>query len=151
MRQMLCLLAAISVGCGGAGSDDPPLTPVSGAVRLDGKPLERATVIFVPVGATKGRGPFGVTDAEGKYSLQTANGGEGAAAGDYVVIVTKSVLPDGSDLPTDADSVMELDPKELIPPIYSDASKSTLKATVQAGGAPQQISFDVHAAAPAGR
>ncbi len=48
----------------------------SGAVQMDGKPLEMALVNFIPEGETTGPGATGMTDSVGDYSLmhRDANG-----------------------------------------------------------------------------
>ena len=83
----LVVLAQL-VGCGGSGFE---LAPVSGSVTLDGKPLQKATVIFEPkaVEGTVNAGPVssGRTDAEGKFTLKTPDGRTGAVVGDHTVKV----------------------------------------------------------------
>lgn len=123
----------------GCGQDRDPtlpdLVPVSGAVSLDGNPLANASVYFKPVGTTMGTGSTAITDEAGKYRLSTLHDGVGAPVGEYQVVITKVVMPDGSEFPKDA----VLDPmstphKNLLSPIYSDPDKSKLTAQVPAGG-----------------
>jgi hypothetical protein len=63
-------LALFVLGCGG----NEKLAPVSGTVKLNGKPVADVEVIFQPVAgeAVNAPGPaaFGVTDAEGHYKLK---------------------------------------------------------------------------------
>jgi len=73
------------VGCGGK----PGPVPVQGTVLLDGKPLEGATVSFVPEGGT-GRSASGFTDKDGVFHLMTTNPNDGAVPGNYRVTVTKA-------------------------------------------------------------
>lgn len=75
--------AAFLVGCGPAA---PTIYPVSGTITLDGKPLEGATVTFVPA---SGPPSNGMTDAAGKYTIMTG-GKPGAVAGPCQVAVTKA-------------------------------------------------------------
>ncbi|HUY90724.1 MAG TPA: carboxypeptidase-like regulatory domain-containing protein [Pirellulales bacterium] len=75
------LLAAVSVGCGG----DPKLYQVSGSVTYEDKPVEGATVMFIPPG---GAPSMGTTDASGKYTL-TTRGQTGAPPGTYTVTIAK--------------------------------------------------------------
>jgi len=72
-----CMLAA------GCGSDRHE---VSGTVYLDGEPVADASVMFRPT--APGPAAEGVTNARGRYRLQSANR-PGVAAGEYVVIVAK--------------------------------------------------------------
>jgi hypothetical protein len=108
---------------------------VTGLVTLDGKPLSAAYVSFTPVGATKGAGSSGRTNAEGHYTLKNQGGGAGASAGNYRVVISKLVMPDGSDFPANSKvGPMDSPAKETLAPIYSDPGRTTLEATVPAGG-----------------
>ena len=88
----LVVLAAICVailpGCGGS---DYQVVPVSGKITYGGKPLANIHVSFQPQGDPAGRakpgpGSFGVTDAEGRYTLRTvAPEEDGAVVGTHVV------------------------------------------------------------------
>ena len=72
-----------------ADFSDSPLAPVSGIVTLDGKPTPDIAVHFQP-SADNGADPrfrpgsYGRTDAEGRYTLETAEGA-GAIVGEHVV------------------------------------------------------------------
>ena len=78
-------------GCGKPGSDLPTVT-VTGTVKLNGAPLEGATVTFAS-SDPEGKPANGITDAQGKFRLQTYLGGttqaDGALPGQYIVMVTK--------------------------------------------------------------
>jgi hypothetical protein len=73
--------AALAGGCQGQ------LSKVEGIVMLDGKPLEGATVTFVPEGG-RGRSASGLTGSDGVFHLTTFNTGDGALPGTYKVTVT---------------------------------------------------------------
>ncbi len=123
-------------GCGG-GRDPalPSLVKVTGVVTLDGKPLSRVAVTFIPVGTTLGGRCHGFTDVSGVYGLVTDQNEKGAAVGEYKVLCNKWVQADGSDYPRDSKvSPIESNGKEKLPPRYSDELSSELKATVPAGG-----------------
>jgi hypothetical protein len=143
-RTLTALLVASLVclaGCGEEANIPEGMAPVTGTVTLDGKPLAGATVSFIPDGVTKGAGSYGVTSADGKYELQGTQGGTGAAAGYYRVIISKLVMPDGSPIPADIPSATDAGAKDLLPAIYSSYDVSTLTAEVPAqGGA---INFDL--------
>jgi len=81
-----CVAALGAAGC--SGTARPPTYPVSGTVTLKGKPLEGATIVFVPV-AKGAEAASGVTDASGKYQLTTFVAGDGAQDGEYKIKVSK--------------------------------------------------------------
>ncbi len=132
MMPVLVLLAA---GCGSRKSNMPPLVPVEGVVILDGKPLAEANVQFHPVGNTQGRGAAANTDADGRYSLISPDGSKGAPVGDYKVVVSKLVMPDGS-LFSAAEGVAPMDSpaREAVPARYNDYERTVLTAKVPDGG-----------------
>ena len=84
---VLFLIAMCLAGCG----KGPKKVSVSGKVTLDGEPIQNCSILFQAVNpggdAVWRPDATGVTDAEGRYALSSigANGGPGAAAGDYVV------------------------------------------------------------------
>jgi len=130
------LLLGFAAGCGG-GRDAalPDLVPVSGTVTLDGQPLANALVTFLPVGSTRGRSCYGVTDASGRYELMENEKSKGAPVGAFSVLCNKWVMPDGSDFPSDTTlSAMDAGAVELLPPRYSMEDSSELTANVPAGG-----------------
>src|SRR5262245_2216097 len=130
----VCLALLGALGCG-SGPDLPKHVPVSGAITLDGKGLARARVTFIPTGDTKGFGAQANTDEAGKYSLKGTRGGDGAGPGTYKVVVSKRVMPDGSDVPADDNTPpIESPAKEKLPLQYSNPGATTLTATVPAAG-----------------
>lgn len=76
------LFAVISAGCGSSG---PKLFPTTGTVTFEDKPVEGATVLFVP---QSGAPSLATTDAAGKFTIAT-RGQPGAPAGTYKVSITK--------------------------------------------------------------
>jgi hypothetical protein len=116
----LVLGFAALAGCNRSGLD---LAPVEGVVMYQGTPLSDAGVMFKP-----SQGPYatGVTDAEGKFTLTTANH-EGALIGDHQVSIskfeTKTRYAPGNPNPI-------YSTKPLIPKRYFDVSTSKLIATV---------------------
>ena len=130
----LCLMFVVA-GCGGNVSDLPKLMPVGGTVTLDGKPLANAMIAFVPSGSTRGTGANGRTDTVGKYELATRSGEKGAPAGEYRVVVTKLVMPDGTDFPANsAVAPINSPAKQILPAKYSMAGQTVLRAKVGEGG-----------------
>ena len=107
---------------------------VSGRVTCNGQPLVNATVSFVPTGATRGERRFGTTDQDGRYSLRL-KGAAGVPAGQYRVVISKLVMPNGSDAPGDPDvAPIASQARETLPPHYSSEQHSMLLATVGEGG-----------------
>lgn len=107
----------------------PPVVYVEGVVTMDGEPIEGANVGFSPAGKPGAMPAAGFTDAKGKFvlSTHTAKFGGGATVGDYVVIVSKTIIPPGEE---DKDS-----PKVVLvtPPIYQVKETSPLRAAVKNG------------------
>jgi hypothetical protein len=69
--------------------DGPKLNPVQGTVLYLEQPAEGATVVFQPVDSNaQSLMPTGVVGADGKFKLRTEPHGEGAPAGEYVVLIT---------------------------------------------------------------
>lgn len=142
---LLALVSAVLL-LAGCGSGKPATVPVSGVVKVDGKPMEGATVTFMPKAG--GRPATGVSDASGKYTLTTFQGGDGALAGEHAVIVTKikqtgavgdksGSPPDGAMLSGPSAGKVEYE----IPQKYATPENSGLKAEVKAGMPP--VDFDL--------
>jgi hypothetical protein len=123
----LGLAVAVTAGCGQTN------VPVEGTVTLDGKPLAGANIVFAQLRATA-PGPFvGKTDADGKFSLGSTDGGSnGAAPGEYrlmITTVTGGSMED-SPLPTE---------QEVVPAEYRSGA---MKVTVPADGT-NEANFDL--------
>lgn len=127
--------ATMMFGCGGKPADPnrPATTAVSGVVTHNGSPLDGATVTFKPV-STDGKAAFGKTDAEGKFSLTTFEGGDGAIPGEYNVTVVKMEVVESKavseDDPNYDPDYVEPEAKSLIPEKYGNAADSGLTASV---------------------
>ncbi|MCG6154533.1 carboxypeptidase regulatory-like domain-containing protein [Rubinisphaera margarita] len=126
----------VLTGCGSADESElTELVPVSGQVYLDGQPLARAGVTFLPQEAGMGRPCFGTTDESGMFVLQDAAERSGCPVGLCKVVVTKFARPDGSPLPPDMDGASAAaEGIEHIPPQYSNAEKTVLEAIVPESG-----------------
>src|SRR5262249_54495418 len=77
----LVLLTSVA-GCG--GGDNLPRQEVNGSVTIDGKPLVRGLITFVPTSAevsTQGGGPV----LEGKFSIPRM---QGLVPGKYKVVIS---------------------------------------------------------------
>lgn len=85
---MAACLAFPALGCGGKYVD------VKGVVKLDGKPVEGATVTFVTEDGAKSYSGF--TNASGEFTL-TGDSRSGAPPGTYKVTVVKTAKVGGAE------------------------------------------------------
>lgn len=99
MRGVCVAVLAVGVlglvGCG----NSPKLVSVSGRVTDGGRAVAGASVSYQPIAVSKddiypGPASFGITDADGRYTLKTFNKAQpGAIPGQHRVCIT--VRPDG--------------------------------------------------------
>ncbi|GIW99923.1 MAG: hypothetical protein KatS3mg111_3256 [Pirellulaceae bacterium] len=103
----------VLMGLSGCGGDKLPTVPVSGVVTLDGKPLEGATVTFVPQ-SPGARTASALTGSDGRFVLTTVKGGDGAVPGTYAVTI-KKVVPGQQTAPVDDPRMSggELTPEQI--------------------------------------
>jgi hypothetical protein len=108
MNQLVRLSAALALACAlGCGGKTPVKThPVSGQVLVGGKPAAGVQVFLLPTSAPTvpdiPSNPFGVTDAEGRFTLGTYAPGDGAAEGGYqVIFLWPPETPEGEEATTD--------------------------------------------------
>ena len=101
------------------------MAPVEGAVTIDGKPLERGTVQFVPDRDRETVGPpaVGAISSDGRYELTTA-GVRGALVGAHRVRIVARAEPSNPN---------QSNPSSLIPSRYFRTATSGLTAQVEAG------------------
>jgi hypothetical protein len=121
-------LAAAAAGCSG----DPKLVPVTGVVKLDGKPVEGVRVYFWPtdmsVKSFQSRMAIGFSDKEGRFALRGTNG-DGIAAGDYKVTFARPMAR--GKVTTDPNQkAEETGARETLKPEYTDQDKTKQTATV---------------------
>ena len=83
VRQTLLVCAAITLA--GCGDGRPERVPVSGTVLIDGQPLTRGYVKFVPA---DGRPSLGKLGEDGEFALTCFDGGDGAIPGTHRVQVS---------------------------------------------------------------
>ncbi len=97
---------------------------VTGTVTLDGVPCANVYVTFFPESSETGRPRVGVTDAQGRFQLQTSVGGSTMAAGvvpgDYVITVSGP------------ENAVGAGPQIDLPEVYGQVHASPLRQTVVA-------------------
>ena len=129
------LLGVCLVGCNNNGGRKA----AGGVVTLDGKPVEKAHVTFIPQTAGM-KEAMGTTDAQGNFTLRTLGGENpnGIVPGEYKVIIFKTVSVDTGKKAPSTVMAGEMDPvyeeKEMLPGVYKDPEKTPLSATVGPDG-----------------
>ena len=138
MRNLTLLCLTLLAVAGGCKPPPPNTIPVSGTVTIDGQPLVGANVSFFPQGETTGRGGMGQTDEQGRFTVHlhdnqsTKQGPAGLFAGQYKVIISKLVNPDGTPFIASEDvAPIDSNAKDLVPEAYSNYDLSKLTADVQ--------------------
>ena len=141
----LCVLAWI-----GCSHPDSQYTKVEGTITYNQQPVEGANVTFLPVGGGTDLEPAsGITDSSGKFFLTSSKavkGGSGILPGEYVVLVSKIVIPADPDTEAFEQGTITYDelmarkskkksdePKNVLPEKYSQRDKTDLQATVGQG------------------
>lgn len=134
----LQVLAVVGFAPGCNSDNNPKTYQVTGTLTVNGKPVDQATLVFLP-SAADGYPATGITDADGKYQLTTFTAGDGAVPGDYTIKVSKFKYSETSASATQvyASSEEELaayqldegsaaPPKSLLPPRYANPATSGL-------------------------
>ncbi len=134
-------LVAIVLVCSGCGAKGKGLQVeyVEGVVTLDGEPVPKASITFIPT--TDGPGveaAAGYTDEKGVYKLTSGNGDpqKGAVAGDYKVIISKidsKSLTEGQPYGQSTGYAVTYSQTHLLPEIYRSRKDTPLTATVKKG------------------
>jgi hypothetical protein len=78
-------LVVVVVAFAGCGDSGPRVVEISGRVSRGGKPVKDLTVHFMP---QQGRPSWGLTDADGRYTLHYSREKDGAVVGKHKVYVT---------------------------------------------------------------
>jgi hypothetical protein len=133
------LLAFLMSGC---AKQPPQIIPVEGTVTINGKPLPRARVTFIPQLTDFGAeyNSSAVTDDSGHFVLKLqSDDRSGAAVGTHIVLVAETGLP--KELRGEQDGrILDAYRAKLgnrpIPPKYNSVSQSPLKIEVMPGGPP---------------
>lgn len=120
-RRAYCLgLLILLSGCGKSGSS---ISPVSGTVTLDGKPIVEAKIIFQPEGGG-GSPSYGFTDQNGRYELGYKRNVAGALVGWHTI----SIKLDTEVAGTNGESIHR---PQLVPARYNE--RSELRREVKSG------------------
>jgi hypothetical protein len=113
---------------------------ITGAVMMNGSPVAGATVTFSPLDRSKGYPATGVTDSNGKYTLQTMAGAvdAGTTPGEYKVLITQTENVETGrtskvNVGNKVEEVKEMRSKNKLPTKYASISSTPLKATVVSG------------------
>jgi hypothetical protein len=111
MRIFLLLFLSLLAGC----DDRPARVPVSGIVTIDGRPLKRGNIKFVPV---NGRPSAGKIGEDGQFTLTCYDGNDGALIGTHRVQVASNRII--------SDSKIEW----FAPPKYADFRTSEISVDI---------------------
>jgi hypothetical protein len=125
-------IALFSEGCGEA---PPPIVPAQGIVSLNGAPVPKAQVRFIPnIGFGAEYIATGVTDEEGRFTLQ-CNGQPGACAVESTIVVTEADIPahlQGENSQRELAVYLRALKNRPIPQHYASPVSSPLRVTVTA-------------------
>ena len=111
MRIFVLLLLVLLAGC----DDRPTRVPVSGIVTIDGQPLDRGNIKFVP---QNGRPSAGKIGEDGRFTLTCYDGNDGVLLGTHRVQVAANRII--------SDSKIEW----FAPPKYADFRTSEISVEV---------------------
>lgn len=144
--SVVMLLLAVASGCG-SGEEIPPIYEIEGTVLLDGKPLDRISVTFLP--ADDGPRSSGVTDENGRFVLKTFDQVEqnGAVASRCkVVLLDNSVFKEGIENLTPSQK-RGMDLSSGKPPRIADkySSYMTTPLAYEVTGEDKDVKFEVEA------
>lgn len=128
-----CALAASVLATAGCGNNGlPGMIPMRGQVTLDGEPLSKGEVRWVPQ-AGAGRMARGRLDEKGKFSLTTATRDDGVATGEYKIVVI-AYGPEVEPKRDAAGYVIEAPPRPLlVPKQYASPETTPLSESVDGG------------------
>ena len=137
VRAWVVLLAGLGAALSAAGCGVKAV-PTKGVLTVAGKPLAKATVMFVPEDPT-GTTATGMTDAGGAFELTTFKSNDGALPGTYKVTILHSEpveLPPGLKTPEEVMAAESKAPRQAstIPEQYTRPDQTPLKHRVPQDG-----------------
>jgi len=120
---LTAFMVTACIGCGGASGPHEKLVEASGLVKLDGKPTSGIRLSFLPTASTKAVGGcWAITDDDGHFTVMHLSNKEGIPPGQYDVLFSRRVKPDGTPL-GETDSPTMVQSEETISKMYSDPAK----------------------------
>ncbi len=130
--SLLFIVISTIVGCG----DGLNRVPIEGVLTSSGtKPVDGATLSFIPMDGTPGEGAIGRTDEQGKFTvISSRRDDSGIPPGKYRVRISR--LIDGKSMTTLPEDAAEADfpnATESIPPPYAGVN-SPLTADINDSG-----------------
>ncbi|MHC4399320.1 MAG: hypothetical protein ACYTG0_06550 [Planctomycetota bacterium] len=134
----LMLAVVLAVGCG--DSRTVPTAKVTGVVKLDGTPVDKADVVFYP---TEGRQASGMTNAQGEFTLSTFETGDGAVLGHHGVAVMDGMISEEEGGEMDGTEGAPTEEKSRFPGIYSSDRTSGFSAEVTENEEDNHFVFDM--------
>lgn len=138
LSVMLLLTLFLSTGLGaGCRKNDAGRAAIGGEVRLDGKPLEKGSILFVPIDGTKGAATGGPIE-NGRYQLPRQ---AGAAVG-WNRVEIRATRSTGKMIQYAPGTSPSMEILQLVAPQFN--AKSTLKINVQ----PETNTSNVDVASP---
>lgn len=125
---MSCVMMALA-GC----SKSPEIATVNGTVKIDGKALPGALILFEPKEGPK-ISSAGVTDDNGEFHLTANDQREGALVGTHKVVIRSSAkFAVVADKEGDLDESASQPKAELVPSQYTQFDRTPLEQEVSAG------------------
>jgi len=110
------VILAISLFVAYGPDDRPYRVPVSGIVRIDGKPLTSGTILFIPEDGA--HASIGAISDMGRFTLTCFDGNDGAVPGSHRMEIAPSQAPE------------EGDPPWTVPQKYTNCETSGLTAVI---------------------
>lgn len=138
-RRSAWLLVILAL-CGGCGSEPPP-AQVEGTLRVNGKPLDRCLITFLPE-PDRGKAPphaTAVTDHQGRYRLRLPDQREGASLGWHRVTVQDLAVSTGVHrrdhgwIEAQQDRSKPPVRQSRVPALYGSSGDTPLRKEVHAG------------------
>lgn len=136
LRWLAGLIPAVALALFGCSSDDVKRTAVSGKVTLDGKPLAKGDIQFIPKSGDSRGAAWGQV-VDGSYSIPAA---DGPAAGTYTVSITPNIAEAAATATDEAPG--EPTAEAAAAPAVAYTSKAPMEATVTPGK-PGAFDFDL--------
>jgi hypothetical protein len=118
VRLLALLVVGFSIGCQRHGLET---AKVHGQVTLDGQPVKKGTVMFVP---SAGRAGHGVIAPDGTFELTTYADGDGAVIGEHQISVF---------VPHDENASAEEMARNRLPIKYATTASSGLTWNIKSG------------------